>query len=92
VAVLIRVLEFQARDDHRAILNVVFSVLDQSNFISLPPSMNNTVNNDTTEEEAEEEEEQEEQEEQTSEPEVCGRGQCKKIAAHHHLGPAWEEP
>jgi hypothetical protein len=88
VAVPIRVLDIQARDDHRAILNAVLSVLDQLFFIPLPPSMSNTVNNDAAEEKAEE---KEEQEEQTSEPEVRGRGQCKKIAAHRYLGPAWEE-
>jgi hypothetical protein len=43
--------------------------------------MNNTVNNDSAAEE----------EKQTSEPEVRGRGQRKKIAAHRYLGPAWEE-
>jgi hypothetical protein len=36
-----RVLDIQARDDHRAIWNVVLSVLDQYIFIPLPPSMNN---------------------------------------------------
>jgi hypothetical protein len=46
--------------------------------------MNNTVNNDAAAEE-------EEEEEQTSEPEVRGRGQRKKIAARRYLGPAWEE-
>ncbi|KAJ7725609.1 hypothetical protein B0H14DRAFT_3519252 [Mycena olivaceomarginata] len=38
-----------------------------------------------------EEEEEEEGEEQTSEPEVRGRGQRKKIVARRYLGPVWEE-
>jgi hypothetical protein len=45
--------------------------------------MNNTVNNDAAEEE--------EEQQQTSEPEVHGRGERKKIAARRYLGPAWEE-
>ncbi|KAJ7794062.1 hypothetical protein B0H14DRAFT_3497385 [Mycena olivaceomarginata] len=41
---------------------------------------------------AEEEEEEEEEEEQTSEPEVRGRGQRKKIAARRYLGLATWAP